>query len=397
VELRPGPDARRGAILTTTVDESVAAIRVWGESRDWRGYDPYDGLNSPLAPVLSFGTTLGRRLLTQAVKHSPLNLRPLLGIRREWNAKAIGLVAAGYVRTAAARGDEDARGAAERWLDWLEGSAVSGNGAAWGYHFPVQTRVFRYARGAPNTIATAFVAHAFLDAIELIGSERDEIVRLVTRYLGSQRTEGPEGPYFRYLPNEGELVHNANLLACGVLARAAAILEDGAIADGVEEAVATTLAAQRGDGSWPYADAAGHDWVDNFHTGYVLESLAQCERMVPAVAAPLARGVAFWHEQLFLPDGTPKYTPSSVYPLDAHCYAQAIETWLAVPGHDGVVRAERLATLLIRDFLHPRGFVRFQRHRYWTNSVPFVRWTTAPAFRALAGLMLARVRHGGSE
>ena len=32
----------------------------------------------------------------------------------------------------------------------------------------------------------------------------------------------------------------------------------------------------------------------------------------------------------------------------------------------------------------------FQRGRFVTNRVPFIRWTTAPAFRALAGLELAR-------
>jgi hypothetical protein len=50
-----------------------------GAARDWRGYDPYDALNSPAAPFLTLGTQLGRRLLTQAVKLSPVNVQPTLG------------------------------------------------------------------------------------------------------------------------------------------------------------------------------------------------------------------------------------------------------------------------------------------------------------------------------
>lgn len=377
-----------------TVDEAVASIRAWGEARDWCGYDPYDGLNSPLAPALSLGTALGRRLLTQTVKLSPLNVRPLLGVRPMWNAKAIGLVAAGYARSAAADGDGQARAAAERWLDWLEAHPSPGTAAAWGYHFPVQTRVFRYERGTPNTIATAFVAHAFLDACELLGSDRGDTVRATVRFLGAQLVRRPCGTYFRYLPGEDELVHNASLLACSVLARAAVVLDEPALGADVEAAVVTSLAAQRSDGSWPYADAPGHEWVDNFHTGYVLESLAACEPAVGEVAGALDRGIDYWERELFLPDGTPKYTPTSLYPLDAHCYAQAIETWLAVARHchDGLARAERVASLLIRDFLDPRGFVRFQRRRLWTNGVAFVRWTTAPSFRALAQILLVRAR-----
>jgi hypothetical protein len=36
--------------------------------------------------------------------------------------------------------------------------------------------------------------------------------------------------------------------------------------------------------------------------------------------------------------------------------------------------------------LDPAGFVRFQQRRHWASNVPFVRWTTAPSFRALAAL-----------
>ena len=78
--------------MTHELEEAVARLRAWGEARDWKGYDPYDALNSPAAPVLALGTRLGRRLLMQTVKLSPLNLRPPLGIRPAWNAMALGLV-----------------------------------------------------------------------------------------------------------------------------------------------------------------------------------------------------------------------------------------------------------------------------------------------------------------
>ena len=55
---------------------------------------------------------LPRRLLTQAVKLSPLNLRPALGIRQAYNQKAIGLVASAYARL-----DEPEQ--ARHWSDWL--------------------------------------------------------------------------------------------------------------------------------------------------------------------------------------------------------------------------------------------------------------------------------------
>jgi hypothetical protein len=375
--------------------DALARIRAWGEARDWRGYDPYDALNSPLSVPLSLGTVLGRRLLTQAVKLSPFNLRPALGIRREWNAKALALVASGYARLAAAEGDDSAGRAAKRWLDWLEQRHGGGGaGMAWGYSFEVQTRVFRYARETPNTIATSFAAHAFMDAWELLGDARREApVRAAVRFLVERmrRERGGEA-YFAYLPDRDELVHNANLLACAVLARAGRLTDDRSLVESAVAAVETSLAAQRPDGSWPYSDTPGHDWVDNFHTAYVLDSLAECARTLPETAQALGRGVDYWETELFLPDGTPKYFPDRLLPVDAHCYATAIDTWLALADHraDVLERAERQARLLVDRMLDESGYVHFQRRRLWTSRVPYVRWSTAPSFRALAGLLLAR-------
>ena len=131
-----------------------------------RGSDPYDALSSPWAGAVTLRTALGRRILTQAVKRSSVNLRPALRIPKSRNHKAIGLVASAYSYLGAA-GDDAARSGAGRWLDWLEREHVGGSdGLAWAYHFDVQTRFFSYPANSPNTIATTFVALAFLDAVE---------------------------------------------------------------------------------------------------------------------------------------------------------------------------------------------------------------------------------------
>jgi hypothetical protein len=386
-------DARdRAGQLPPDIREAIAAIRRWGEQRGWRGFDPYDGLNSPFAPALSLGTPLGRRLVTQAVKLSPVNLRPLLRIAPALNAKAIALVASAYARIWAADGDERARAEAERWLGWLveNGSPSEGGGLGWGYHFDVQTRFFFYARGTPNTIATSFVAQALLDGCALLndGRWREPAVRAVNFLESRMLVDEGRRRFFRYVPDDTTLIHNANLLACAVLARAAAVADAVVDRELVARAVEASLAAQRADGSWPYADAPGQGWVDNFHTGYVLESLATCLWLVPDALLQLEPGIDYWHERLFDADGRPRYTPSRARPLDAHCYAQAIDTWLAVAPWrpEAHARADRLARLLVSDLLAPSGFVYFRRGRRWPHPVPFVRWSTAPAFRALSGL-----------
>ena len=383
------------------IDGAVDAIRAWGERCDWTGWDPYDALNSPFAPALTLGRPLGRRLLTQVVKGSPVNLRPLLRIPRERDAKGVALAVSAYARLAAARADDSAAAQARRLAGWLVANAEPGvAGSGWGYHFDVQTRFFHYRRGEPNAIATTFVAHALLDLRELLGDTGvDAAVLGAAGFLEHALLARGPRPYFRYVGEELDLIHNANLLACSVLVRAARVLDEPALAAVAAEPLRTTLDAQARDGSWPYSERRGGAWVDNFHTGYVLESLAACAAVAPDVASRLERGIAFWERALFDTDGTPRATTAAALPVDSHSYAQAVETWVAVAPWrpDALERAERVARLLVERMLAPDGHVYFEQRRFWTSRVPFVRWTTAASFRALARLLLARAGRGRSR
>ena len=379
----------------TEPPEAVDRMRAWGEARDWRGYDPYDALNSPFARYVTLGTGLGRRLLTQVVKLAPINVRPVLRISPAWNAKAIALLASAYARLWAARRDEIARVQAVRWLEWLVANSNAETELGWGYNFDVQTRLFGYRRGTPNAIATSFAGHALLDGHELIDDDErwgDAASRVCLFLVETLLEEDGDRLYFRYLPEERELVHNANVLACSVLARSAALLGCTELEQTVRDSLASTLHAQAPDGSWPYSER--HSWTDNFHTGYVLEGLASCAAVDGSIRARLERGLEYWQRELFLRDGTPKYFAERALPIDAHNYAQAIETWLSVaswrPG--ALASAERCAAQLVDHMLTDDGHVVFQRRRWWTSRVPYVRWTTAPAFRALARLELARAQ-----
>ena len=197
------------------------------------------------------------------------------------------------------------------------------------------------------------------------------------------------------MPGDEKLIHNCNLLACAMLIRAARC--SGVTISPRSLHARSPPASRRSapDGSWPYSDWSGQGWVDNFHTGYVLESLAACST-IEGVGDALAAGASYWERELFLEDGTPKYSPGRTEPLDAHCYAQAIDTWLALDavGRPGLAQAQRTARLLVRDMLLPNGSVVFQRRRGPDSRVPFIRWTAAPSFRALARLCRATGARG---
>ena len=77
---------------------SFKALKVYCEKEQFKGWDPYDGLNSKVFQALPFfkNTKFFRLAMIQTFKRSPLNLRRIAMVPKEHNAKGIGLFLSGY-------------------------------------------------------------------------------------------------------------------------------------------------------------------------------------------------------------------------------------------------------------------------------------------------------------
>ena len=378
----------------------------WGRQRAWRGSDPYEGLNATRLVGPLRRSALGRRVLIQAVKRSPYDLRPLLGIRPLANAASVAWAASAYAINGFLEVGE-ARARLRSAIDLL--LALRSRNypeACWGYHFDFQSRVFFYGRGEPNTIATAFGGMALLDAYDVLGDpglleEAREVGRFFLRRV--PRTPDGAGAYFGYLPGERSPIHNANMLACALLARLAASGSDcEAFGEAARAGLSWTLDHQRADGSWPYGERPNLAWIDNFHTGYVLDAIRAC--LDSGLADPDAerawrRGLAYFRRELLLPDGTPKYYSTGVYPIDAQCVAQSIQT-LAIASRRLPAAEEdawRVLDFALARMLGADGLPIFQRGRLWLNRAPHMRWVVTPTLLAVAHLLRATGRVEGER
>jgi len=363
--------------MSEDLNAVLDALERWGRERDWLGPDPYEGLNGPLGRLAR-----GRRprqAVIQAYKRLPFAPPPPLRVRPRPNAKTVALVLSGYA-AARDRFAGDAAHWTERCLDDLRRLDLRGDGSsAWGYHFDFQSRWHFYSAATPNAIATCFVVEALLDA------GRVDLALPARRFIVDELlVERDAGRYFGYTPDDPPLVHNANALVCGALARLHAHEPDETVAAVARDAASTTLGAQRDDGSWPYGEEGNLGWVDNFHTAYTLEGLGRVAALLGGDADAVARGFAFWTERLIEADGTARYYPDRRWPVEAHSYASAIDL-LVERGDRGA--AERVARAAVRDLWLPdEGRFAFARTARRLNKRAFVRWTNAPMFRALARL-----------
>lgn len=387
--LRPLDTVRRSVVRQT-----LREVEAWGASRGWEGTDPYEGLNATRLVAPLRRTALGRRVVIQAVKRSPVDLRPMLGIRRAHSSAALASVASSYARGGFLSADEELT-KLDATVQALEALRCPGyDEPCWGYHFDVETRVFFYPCGAPNTIATSFAGIALLDAYE-----RTQERRLLDLAVGAgdfflrhvPQTPAREGAFFGYLVGDRAPIHNASLLVAALLARLLQHVERDDFRKAARAAVSYAVAHQRRDGSWPYGERPDLQWVDNFHTGYVLECLMTCREtgLEPSLDRVIARGLRFYEGELFLPDGTPRFFASATYPIDIQCAAQGIQTFsrtsaLEAGFGEAAWRAFRFAHRRMR---RRDGAFVFQRRRLWTNRTPHMRWCVAPMMLALTHLL----------
>jgi hypothetical protein len=388
--------------MNPTRDDLLNWIRLFeahGQNRQWIGPDPYEGMNATrfVGPLQK--SVAGRRVIAQAVKRSPLNLRPILGIEPVRISSTMAFAISTYVRATFLPEHERERklqGAIEMLKDLRSPGYEDW---CWGYQFPTQSRVFFYDRWAPNIVSTAFATMAIMDAYEQTGDESLlEIAASAARFVLDHvpQTEDAPGAYFGYLVGDRSPIHNSSLHACTILARVGAEIGEPAWLDRAAEGVKWTLSRQRRDGSWPYGERANLSWVDNFHTGYVLDSLRILwDAGVPGIEEPWHRGLEYWRRELFLADGTPKYYSNNIYPIDGQCVSQAIQT-LAIASRDVpscLDDAWRVMGWALQNFRRPDGLLYFQRRRHWTNKVPHLRWVQTPMLLALTHLLVADDAH----
>ena len=74
------------------VRESIDRLFHWLELNDYKAYDTFDGLSATLLRPLTFEQKFPRQVLQQAVRRFILNVRPLLGIKKNRSTKGLSLI-----------------------------------------------------------------------------------------------------------------------------------------------------------------------------------------------------------------------------------------------------------------------------------------------------------------
>ncbi len=386
--MRKGPKcAQRNEVF-----ESLKRVEKWVEARDYRGYEPFDGLSSSVRP-LTFGTLLLDRILMQAVRQSPFNLRPLLGIKPLDSTIGRGYMAWGYLLLLKATGEEEYGQKARKCLQWLmENKSPGYSEYSWGKHFDFASRGGRYPKFEPITVWTSLIGMAFLDGYEIMGEkEYLRVAESTCRWilqLGRHETENGVCLSYTGSGNGTSTIHNHSVLAAAVLARTAKHTLSRRYLRVAKNIMRFTCGCQLPHGGWYYGEEPMFRWIDNFHTGYVLDSLKYYIESTgdEEFEENLSRGLEFFKRSFFEGSGRPKYYYDRVYPVDSQCASQAIDTLAKFSDSDpsSLALCSRVAGWMMKHMQDKEGFFYYRQYPILKAKTPMLHWAQATMFKALA-------------
>jgi rhamnogalacturonyl hydrolase YesR len=378
-----------------SVAHSLSLLQKWVEARDYKGYDPGDGLTSWLRP-LAFGNLFAERVLQQLIWKSPWNVRPVVGVKPLDSTKGRGFMAWGYLLRFKATGDTIVRDKAIACLNWLMANkSPNCPEYCWGNHFDFVSRGGRIPAQEATIVWSGLIGQAFLEGFEQLGEEKYlAVAQSISDWiLKLPREQTPAGHCLSYHGRFQSSIHNSNLLGAALLARTWKHTARAELLDVARKAVRYSCHRQLPNGAWWYGEEPRYHWIDSFHTGYNLDSI---KRYVEATRDDsfdlhLRNGYHFYVQTFFEPSGCPRYYHNKTYPIDIQCAAQAIDTlcFFSTEQPEGMALAAKVAQWTIAHLQGASGYFYYRKYPFITSRTPYFHWGQATMFKALAHLRLA--------
>lgn len=364
------------------------------EKENFKGYDPYDGLNSSFFQAIPLvrENRLARLVWIQGFKRLPFNIRPIFGVKKDYNPKALGLFLSGYCALYHKDPQSEYLNHIHFFIKKIFELVSPGmSGACWGYNFDWQARAFFQPKYTPTVVASTFIANALLDAYEILRDERLlQKARSTCDFILNDlnRTYAENGNFaFSYSPLDNSVVFNASLLGSRLLARVYNYTGESVLINEAKKSVSFCCIYQKKDGSWPYGTYSFHQWVDNFHTGYNLECISDYMRYSSdySYKGRLEKGFDYYIRTFFTEEGIPKYYNNSVYPIDIHTSSQLVITLIKLKEldqHKDLV--DKVLKWTIENMQSEKGYFYYQINKYFSSRIPYMRWAQAWMFYALS-------------
>ena len=377
---------------------TLKSILEYIEKENFKGYDPYDTLNS-WVPFHWLGKW-GPILAIQFQKRNPINIRHLLGIKKFHSTKGMGLLLSAYLKLYTISNDQNLIPSIKFIKDWLLQNANSFHGnACWGYDYPYATLVGKVDKGFPTVIHHSYIIGALFEYYKVFKDEEINqfIINSSSFILNNiPKTKYDNGTCFGYNPESSGCCYNASLHAAQCLAYVYSFTKEGELFSLIKDVVDFVILMQKESGVWYYSfnefGGIENKQID-FHQGFILESLFDIKNLInfscESWENAIKNGIAFYRKEQFFENGQSLWRLPKVYPVDIHNQSQGIITFSKLKEYDkDYLRfAETIAIWTIENMQNKQGYFYYRNYKNYKNKIPYMRWGQAWMLLALADLL----------
>jgi len=271
----------------------------------------------------------------------------------------------------------------------------------WGYPFNWETRGGTIKQGTPLVTTVPYVYEAFSQVYAIDQDERWlRIMRSIAEHASSSyrdigSTADSASCAYTPSPDDPGGVVNASAYRAFLLTMAGLELANQRYLEAADRNLNFVLHSQNADGSWYYSMDGARDFVDHFHTCFVLKALAKIEQLTGNIRCQSAieRGIQYYLKNLFDLNGLPipfsKRPRLTVYRRELYDYAESINLAVLLQGR--FPELDRSLSKVLKDVLerwrNPDGSFRARELLLGWDNVPMHRWAQSQLFRSLCFLL----------
>jgi hypothetical protein len=276
----------------------------------------------------------------------------------------------------------------------------------WGYPYDWVTRNGTIKEQTPLITSTPYAYEAFLQVYQILESEDrgqraedrqqyKQIMKSIARHAFNDIKDFPtseNASSCSYTPLDKGGVINAAAYRSFLLTSASQIFHEEDYGRTAERNLNFVLDNQNPDGSWYYAVDGVRDFVDHYHTCFVMKALAKIHALTghaPTLKA-LDKGVSYYVSNLFDADGLPKPFSRAprltVYKRELYDYGECINLCLLLRDRFPMLEKtlKKVIFHVLEAWVKPDGSFRSRKLYLGWDNVPMHRWGQAQMFRSLA-------------
>jgi len=374
--------------------------------QNFRGFDPYDFLNSPQTSYLKDFPNIGV-LFTQLFKYSPVNFRHLLRIKKSRGPKDTALFIISYLNRYKKFNQKSDLALATNLVRYLLDLKLN-NSNFWGSAFNFQIKGKFSSFNEPNSISTVFCGLALIEYFKIVKSSYIlELIVKTRQEFFDEFLETNNGPFFLYSQERKNVIINSNALILRFLYNSHVCSPMSEFQLNTSEKILDSVILRNKDenGFWPYNLDLDRRFDFDYHQGFIIESLidiyainSKKDKILFSylknkdIGQAIEKSLNFYFNNLFNSDGSSRWKKEARWPVDIHDLAQGIITTSKAAKLDSKYsnQANKMVFWTMDNMLDSNNFFYYHKWPFLTNKIPYMRWSQAWMALALSEFLIIR-------